>query len=460
MEFSSLVFLFLFLPAALLLHFLSPKKLRNPILLILNLLFYGYGEPRYILLMVGSIVGNFLFALFIDHAERKVFRRCTMITAVTVNLLSLGWFKYAGLFTETLQTVPIFSGLPVVSVVLPIGISFYTFQAMSYVIDVYRRDHVPSRNIVDFATYISLFPQLIAGPIVRYSDVASQLRERNITMEKFSWGVRMFCIGLAKKVLLANQFALLWEQVSVDPLSMGTIWSWCAIAAYSMQIYFDFSGYSDMARGLGAMFGFDFCVNFEYPYISRSITEFWRRWHMSLSTWFRDYVYIPLGGSKCGTVKMIRNLMIVWMLTGFWHGAGWNFLFWGFYYGVLLVLEKFVFRRLLKKLPALVGHLITLILVMIGWVFFACVDLDAAWQYLRTMFIPSSGTSYVQLVSWLPLTLIGLLACTPFVSGCWKKNADKIAFQFMEMLLCLLALILCAGSLASGAYNPFIYFRF
>ena len=350
MVFSSLPFLFFFLPAVLLGYFLIPARylrLRNGFLLLMNLVFYAYGEPIYVLLMLFSVVVNYASGLLLQRSTTPGKRRAMLVANVVVNLGLLGFFKYVGLLTSTLRLIPGLSWIPEVTVALPIGISFYTFQAMSYVVDVYRDDCPATRSFVDFAAYISLFPQLIAGPIVRYSDVAKQLVERKTTVDTFSWGVRMFSIGLAKKVLLANQFALLWEQAAKDPMAAGTVVAWCGILAYALQIYFYFGGYSDMARGLGAMLGFDFMVNFNYPYISRSITEFWRRWHISLSSWFRDYVYFPLGGSRCSKVKMARNLMIVWMLTGFWHGAGWNFLFWGFYYGMLLLLEKLVLQRYL-----------------------------------------------------------------------------------------------------------------
>ena len=463
MVFSSLPFLFFFLPAVLLGYFLIPARylrLRNGFLLLMNLVFYAYGEPIYVLLMLFSVVVNYASGLLLQRSTTPGKRRAMLVANVVVNLGLLGFFKYVGLLTSTLRLLPGLSWIPEVTVALPIGISFYTFQAMSYVVDVYRDDCPATRSFVNFAAYISLFPQLIAGPIVRYSDVAAQLVERKTTVDTFSWGVRMFSIGLAKKVLLANQFALLWEQAAKDPMAAGTVVAWCGILAYALQIYFDFGGYSDMARGLGAMLGFDFLVNFNYPYISRSITEFWRRWHISLSSWFRDYVYIPLGGSRCSKVKMARNLMIVWMLTGFWHGAGWNFLFWGFYYGVLLLLEKLVLQRYLKRLPAWVGWIYTTLLVLIGWVFFASADLPAAGRYLRVLFTPVAGDAGLWLLGWLPLGIAGAVAATPLGAKLWTKWKEMPASQVAAALLCLAALVLSTASLASGSYNPFLYFRF
>ncbi len=458
MVFSSLAFIYLFLPAVLLLHTVVPKKWRNPLLLAANLIFYAYGEPVYLFLMLASIAMNFYSALLLDRISKG--RKTVLVLNVILNLAALGWFKYAGLFSEVLRSVPSFSFLPLMKIALPVGISFFTFQAMSYVIDVYRRDCPASGNIVDFATYISLFPQLIAGPIVRYCDVVQQLRERTVSAEKFSWGVRYFSIGLAKKVLLANQFALLWNEVSANPPAVGTLAAWCGILAFALQIYFDFSGYTDMARGLGAMLGFDFCINFEYPYISVSITDFWHRWHISLSSWFRDYVYIPLGGSRKGAFRTVCNLLIVWMLTGFWHGADWNFLLWGLYYGLLLIVEKFVLKRVLQKVPKALQWTYTMLFVLIGWVLFASENLTAAMDYLGAMFRPAVASVQTQLLSWIPLFLIGFAAASPAGRNIWKKVERTGAAIWMEMILCLAALLLSTASLVSGSYNPFLYFRF
>ena len=460
MVFSSLVFIFLYFAAVLLLYFMAPKCVRNLLLLIVNLLFYAYGEPIYVLLMLGSITANYLLGIAVERIQNRNGKKAVLIFSVILNLAALGWFKYAGLMFDTLQLIPALSELPDISIALPIGISFYTFQAMSYVIDVYREDCKATLNYVDFAAYISLFPQLIAGPIVRFCDVAEQLHRRNISAEKFSWGVRMFCIGLAKKVLLANQFAVLWESVSADPTAAGTAACWMGMVAYTLQIYFDFGGYSDMARGLGAMLGFDFCINFDYPYISQSITEFWRRWHVSLSSWFRDYVYIPLGGSRKGNGRTACNLLIVWMLTGFWHGAGWNFLLWGLYYGVLLLIEKFVLGSVIQRIPAAIRWCYTLLLVMIGWVFFASPDLSSAVLYLKELFAGSRAANAAGLLGWVPLFSIGAIASTPLFSTLWGRWDGCNAAAITETALCFLVLIFAVASLVSGSYNPFLYFRF
>ena len=454
MVFSSLYFLYLFLPAVLLLLLLTPKPGRNYVLLLVNLIFYAYGEPVYVLLMLVSIAVNYTLALLLDRCQRR--RKLLLWLAVVLNLGALGVFKYAGLFTATLHRL--IPAIPVLSLALPIGISFYTFQALSYVVDVYRRDCAAERNFAGFASYISLFPQLIAGPIVRYADVKEQLTNPLKGADRMAWGVRMFVIGLAKKVLLANQLGLLWTAVSPAPAAAGTLGAWLALAAFTLQIYFDFSGYSDMARGLGAMLGFDFCVNFNYPYLSKSITEFWRRWHISLSSWFRDYVYFPLGGSRCGTARLCFNLLVTWLLTGFWHGAGWNFLFWGLYYGVILMLEKLVWGRGLEKLPAALRRLYTIFLVLIGWVFFASETFTAAWQYLRVLFTPCAGTIPGGLLSWLPLGLTACFAATPLGATLWGRLKDR--HGAVEAAAVLAAMVLCTACLVNASYNPFLYFRF
>lgn len=459
MVFSSLPFLFLFLPATLLGYFLLRGRARNYFLLLANLIFYAYGEPIYLLLMLASIAVNYGAAVLLERQIAPKGRRIVLIIAIVLNLAALGWFKYAGLASDTLRSVG-FSFIPKVSVALPIGISFYTFQAMSYVIDVYWGRCRATKNFVDFAAYISLFPQLIAGPIVRYRDVADQLTDRRTSLPRFSWGVRMFVIGLAKKVLLANQLVLLWETVAADPHAAGTLAAWFGMAAYTLHIYFDFGGYSNMARGLGAMMGFDFCINFDYPYCANSITDFWRRWHISLSTWFRDYVYIPLGGSRKGTGNTARNLLIVWMLTGLWHGAGWNFVFWGFYYGILLLLEKFALKDLIAKLPSPIRRIYTLVLVAVGWVFFASPNLASAGQYLLVLVNGTGGMAPMQLLAWLPIGLAGIFACTPTAAKFWNKHRDRAIMPVLEAVLCLIALVLCTAGLVSGSYNPFLYFRF
>ncbi len=462
MVFSSLPFLFLFLTVVLLLSHLLPFRLRNGFLLLANLVFYAYGEPVYILIMLGSILVNFFAGVLMGRQRSQGGRRAVLVVGIVLNLAALGVFKYAGLFVGTLRQIPALAGLPEVDISLPIGISFYTFQAVSYLIDVYWKDCKPSGNFINFACYISLFPQLIAGPIVRYRDVNEQLVSRKETPMLFSSGARLFVVGMAKKVLLANQFGLVWDAISADPVAAGAVGAWWGACAYTLQIYFDFAGYSDMARGLGRMLGFEFCINFNYPYISKSVTEFWRRWHISLSTWFRDYVYIPLGGNRCGKLRQCVNILVVWALTGFWHGAGWNFLFWGFYYGVLLLVEKLVLGRYLRKAPALIQHLYTMVIVIIGWVFFASPNLSIALSYLSVMFSLNPGTTGTMTLvgPWIGMAILGILASTPLAKGLWERFQDRKAMPLVEAVLCLAALLLCTASLVSDSYNPFLYFRF
>ncbi len=462
MVFSSLPFLFLFLTVVLLVSHILPFRFRNFFLLLANLVFYAYGEPVYVIIMIGSILVNFFAGLLMDKQTTQGRRRAVLVVGIVLNLAALGVFKYAGLFVDTLREIPAFTALPAVEIALPIGISFYTFQAVSYLIDVYWDDCAASHNFVNFACYISLFPQLIAGPIVRYRDVNDQLVSRKETTTLFNSGVRLFVVGMAKKVLLANQFGMLWNAMSADPVAAGAIGAWAGACAYTLQIYFDFAGYSDMARGLGRMLGFEFCINFNYPYISKSVTEFWRRWHISLSTWFRDYVYIPLGGNRCGELRQCVNILLVWALTGFWHGAGWNFLFWGFYYGVLLLIEKLVLGKYIRRLPAIFQHLYAMVIVIIGWVFFASPDLSTALAYLKVMFSFSPGTmgGLSLVMPWLGMAAIGVVSATPLAKNLWERFQHSKVMPLVESLLSLAALLLCTASLVSDSYNPFLYFRF
>ena len=462
MVFSSLPFLLLFLLVVLLVSHILPFKFRNFFLLLANLVFYAYGEPVYVLIMIGSILVNYFGGVLIEKQPTRTRKRVVLILGIVIDLAALGVFKYAGLFVGTLKQIPAFSGLPDVSIALPIGISFYTFQAVSYLIDVYWDDCEASHSLVNFACYISLFPQLIAGPIVRYKDVNDQLISRHETPTMFNSGVRLFMVGMAKKVLLANQFGMLWDTISADPVAAGMLGAWAGACAYTLQIYFDFAGYSDMARGLGRMLGFEFCINFDYPYISKSVTEFWRRWHISLSTWFRDYVYIPLGGNRCGKIRQCVNILIVWALTGFWHGAGWNFLFWGFYYGVLLLIEKLVLGKYIKRLPAFFQHLYAMVIVIIGWVFFASPNLSTALAYLKVMFAGGAGTmgGANAVLPWVGMFLLGVVGSTPLAKKVWDKLEGQKAMPLAEGVLCLAGLLLCIASLVSSSYNPFLYFRF
>ena len=459
MLFSSLVFLFLFLPLVIIINYWLPSNYRNAFLLVANLIFYAFGEPVYVLLMVASILVNYICAILLDRDKSNAYRKFVMIVCVVLNLGSLGFFKYTMLFMDTLRIIPAFKGLPVVNIILPIGISFYTFQAMSYVIDVYRRDCKSTKNFIDFAAYISLFPQLIAGPIVRYVDVERQMRNRRVCSSMFSNGIKLFTVGLCKKVLLANQFGMVWDTVSANLSYYGTGGAWIGAIAYALQIYFDFGGYSDMARGLGKMFGFDFCINFSYPYISATITEFWRRWHISLSTWFRDYVYIPLGGNRVSKARNALNLLIVWALTGLWHGAGWNFVAWGLYYGVILLAEKMLYGNLLKKLPAVFRHIYTLVIVVVGWIFFVSESFTAAFEYLKVMFVPSSG-NVMELIPWAFTFVVGIVGCTPLCTALLGTLSIKKKTGFAEAVLCVAGLLLCVATLVTETYNPFIYFQF
>ena len=461
MLFSSNVYLYFYFPIVLALYYFTPRKFRNVTLFLVSLVFYGWGEPVYVLLMAGTILINYLFGGWIHWEKAKGKKPKAILAAgVAANLLILGYFKYATFLMESLQAVlPFLRSVTVPQVTLPIGISFYVFQSMSYIIDVYRDDAPVQKNPITFGTYVTLFPQLIAGPIVRYADVARQLSERRENVTQFASGVRLFVIGLGKKVLLANQMGLLWDQLQV---TSGTLAAWVGIAAYSLQLYFDFSGYSDMAIGLGRMLGFEFLPNFNYPYISKSITEFWRRWHISLSTWFREYVYIPLGGNRKGLPRQIVNLLIVWGLTGFWHGASWNFLLWGLYYGLLLILEKTVVLKLLKKTPAFLCHIYTMIIVMLGWALFYFEDMGALGGFFgRAFSIAQTGGEGIRLIlAYLPLLLACAFAATPLSAICWKKVKDKAWAGYAAIGIAAVILLLCVASLASQSYNPFIYFRF
>ena len=465
MVFSSLPFLFFFLPATLLLYFLVPDRAKNAVLLGVSLLFYGYGEPVYILLMLGSILLNYtagrLLGAFDENEKR---RKTVLILCVICNLLLLGFFKYASLFVSTVKLLPVFSFLPDPQIALPIGISFYTFQSMSYVIDTYRRNCAPQKNLITFGTYVALFPQLIAGPIVRYVDVEWQLQHRTHSMQMFSNGVRLFLFGLCKKVLLANALGRIWEQCKATADANSILAAWLGILAFTMQIYFDFSGYSDMAVGLGKLFGFSFVRNFDYPYTASSITEFWRRWHISLGTWFREYVYIPLGGNRKGKARQCLNIFIVWGLTGIWHGASWNFLLWGLYFGVLLVMEKFFLLRLLKKAPRAVGHLYTLLCVILGWVLFDFTRLGDMGRYFTNLFTAQNGlwsaASLDLLVHHLPLLVLSAAFCLPLARTVFTRLKNKRVYAVLEPLCAAAAFTLCVASLVSSTYNPFLYFRF
>ena len=413
MVFSSLTFLQCFLPLCLLAYFVAPKAWRNGILFAFSLLFYAWGEPVYVLLMIFSTVLDYTCGQLAERYRGQRRAKAALLVSVCVNLGLLGVFKYSDFLISTVNSL-FGTAIPQPNLPLPIGISFFTFQTMSYTIDVYRGEAKAQKNIINFGAYVTLFPQLIAGPIVRYQTVADELEHRECTVELFSSGIKRFVYGIGKKVLLANNIGLLWEAASAQT-TPTVLTAWLGVIAYGFQIYFDFSGYSDMAIGLGHMLGFRFLENFNYPFLADSITDFWRRWHISMGTWFRDYVYIPLGGNKGGLVKRLRNIAIVWLLTGFWHGASWNFVLWGVYFGVLLVLEKLFLLKLLKKLPAALRHVYALLLITLSWTLFAFTDISAGFAWLGSMFsgVLFDSDSVYLLLTYGPMLLLCAFAATP-----------------------------------------------
>ena len=460
MIFSSNVFLFAYLPIVLLLYYICPKKWRNPVLLVTSLIFYGWGEPIYLFLMIATIALDYVCGLLIHKfREQGKARKAVLIVGVALNLFSLGFFKYAGFFAQQYNAIGFLPDISVPAVSLPIGISFYVFQSMSYIIDVYRQDAPVQKNPVSFGTYVTLFPQLIAGPIVRYADVAQQLNHRRENVSDFSSGVMLFMVGLGKKMLLANPMANLCDHIIG---AQGTAAAWAGILAYTLQIYFDFSGYSDMARGLGRMLGFEFLPNFDYPYISRSVTEFWRRWHISLSTWFKEYVYIPLGGNRKGMARQILNIAIVWALTGFWHGASWNFLLWGVYYAILLIIEKTFLLKLLQKIPRVFSHIYTIFAFIFGWALFYFTDMGQLGGFLGRLFTmeTTAQKDLHFIAAFLPLMAVAIFAATPASRIFWEKYRDKALVRWGAIAAAAVVMVLCVAALASQSYNPFIYFRF
>lgn len=464
MVFSSLVFLFAYLPITLLAYYLVPRQGRNIFLFIVNLIFYGWGEPKLVLLMVFNIFFNYIGGWLVDkyRADAKKKKLFLILTCV-LDIGILAVFKYTGMITETLNMLP-FLNIPELQISLPIGISFYTFQTMSYVIDVYRDDAPVSKNFINFGTYVALFPQLIAGPIVRYRDVAEQLVNRRETLEMFTRGVKLFMVGLAKKVIIANTMGTLTTNIFATTDENGVVGTWVGMIAYTFQIYFDFSGYSDMACGLGNMMGFEFLKNFNYPYIAKSITDFWRRWHISLSTWFKEYVYIPLGGNRKGVKRQILNLLIVWGLTGLWHGAAYNFVLWGLYYGLLLILEKFVLKKFLDRLPSFVQHIYTLFIVIIGWGLFYFSDVGQLGEFMVDLFNFGNGIcgdqAFNLIMSNLPILIIAAVASTPLAAMLYNRFEHTRFMWIPETLYCMGVLAVSTASLVNQSYNPFLYFRF
>ena len=466
MVFSSLEFIFVFLASVLAVYYLVPPKARNIVLLLFSLVFYGWGEPVYVFLMIATITVDYICGYIIgrDLDSKPKRAKVTLIVSIVINLALLGVFKYYDFFAGTLNSLLGRGVFPTLGLTLPIGISFYTFQALSYVIDVYRRDARVQKNIAAFGTYVTLFPQLIAGPIVRYADVDDQLRERTHSLTLFASGCRTFICGLAKKILLANAAGAMWNSLSAaaEPDALG---AWLAIVFYTFQIYFDFSGYSDMAIGLGKMFGFSFRENFYYPYVSESITEFWRRWHISLSTWFREYVYIPLGGNRKGVGRTYFNLFCVWLLTGLWHGASWNFVLWALYYFALLVIEKTFLLRLLERAPKFLRHIYSMAAVIFGWLLFVIEDVSSIGAYLSRMFgstgVFATQITVYELVRNLVFLAILILASTPAPKKLWYKLYSKgTPWRIVQSVVCAIAFVLCIAYLVDSSYNPFLYFRF
>ena len=469
MVFSSLLFLFRFLPIVLLLYFIVPKKLRNLLLFGASLIFYAWGEPVYVVLILFSTILDYCLGRAVGHfkeiGEQKK-AKLAVTGSVIVNLSLLGFFKYIDFLIGMVNTVTPLD-VDLMELALPIGISFYTFQTMSYTIDVYRGQAGVQKNFIAFGAYVSMFPQLIAGPIVRYHEVAEQMEHRETSADRFSEGVLRFVAGLGKKVLIANQIGAMWDEIasmSVDELTTAT--AWLGILAFTLQIYFDFSGYSDMAIGMGRMFGFTFPENFRHPYEAKSITEFWRRWHITLGTWFREYVYIPLGGNKKGVCRQMVNLAIVWFLTGLWHGASWNFVIWGLYYGVLLIIEKQILKRV--KLPAAIGHIYTLFFVMVGWAIFSYMDMADGAGYLMTMFgMAGAGlgnrTTMYMLLSNGVMLLAGIIGAGSFLGKLFGTKLlpdNTVRRQMAGSIFVLVVMVLSVAMLVNSSYNPFLYFRF
>lgn len=466
MLFSSISFLFYFLPCVILLYFLVPNKLKNAVLLLSSLFFYGWGEPKYLVFMLVSITQGYIFGLLIEKYRGQKQSKVFLAVSVIFSLLLLGYCKYVDFFIMNFNAVTGLS-LPLLKIVLPIGISFYTFQILSYVVDVGRGDVPAQRNYINLAAYIAMFPQLIAGPIVRYSDIAAQLEERTHSLDDIANGARKFILGLSKKVLIANMLGQLVENYKTAS-EASILFAWMYGIAYSLHIYFDFSGYSDMAIGLGRIFGFHFCENFNYPYISRSITEFWRRWHMSLGTWFRDYLYVPLGGNRVSKGRWFFNIFVVWMATGLWHGATWNFVIWGVNFAILLIIEKLWLLKPLKKAKVL-NRIYVLFFVMINFIIFDTATMNDAFTYIKALFgggnlSATSVETIYYLKSYGVILALGILGATPLpkmlVERFGKRKQGVAVLTIVEPLALLLLLAVCTSFLIDGSFNPFLYFRF
>lgn len=466
MLFSSIPFLYYFLPSVLILYFLVPKKLKNTVLLISSLVFYGWGEPKYVIMMVASIIIGFVSGLLIEATNEKSKKKLIITINIIINLGFLGFFKYSNFFIENFNSVTGLS-LNLLNVALPIGISFYTFQILSYAVDVYRGTVKAQKNLINLATYITMFPQLIAGPIVRYSDIVDSLTERKIGFEKISTGLRRFIIGLSKKVLLANALGELCVTFKASD-DKSLLFYWLYAISFCLQVYFDFSGYSDMAIGLGKILGFEFMENFNFPFISKSISEFWRRWHISLGSWFRDYVYIPLGGNSVKKSKWFFNILVVWFLTGFWHGAAWNFIVWGLYFIIFLVFEKTQLGKFVTKIHGL-NRIYTLFFIIISFVIFDAVNMSEAFVYIKAMVgwgnVPLVSTEFIYyLKEYAVILVLSVVGATPLVKRIATKLTEtkgvNVVVSVIEPIILVALLVLVTAYLVDGSFNPFLYFRF
>ena len=464
MLFSSIPFLFYFIPCVLILYFISPKQLKNTVLLISSLIFYAWDRPKFAILMISAILLGYIFGLLIEKFREKPLGKVFLILSVGSSLAMLGFFKYTDFFISTFNSV---SGLavPLTGIALPIGISFYTFQILSYTVDVYRGDVAAQKNPISLAAYVAMFPQLIAGPIVRYSDIEKQLVERTHSFDAAAQGIRRFVVGLGKKILIANALGELCDVFKASD-DKSVLFYWLYAIAFTLHIYFDFSGYSDMAIGMGKVFGFDFLENFDYPYISTSVTEFWRRWHMSLGSWFRDYVYIPLGGNRVSNFKRFRNIFVVWMLTGFWHGAAWNFIVWGLYFAVLLIIEKLWLKKYLDK-SKVFSHIYVMFLVIISFVIFNAADMGEAMRYIGGMFgfgsVPVSSAEWLYyLRSYAVVIILAIIGATPLPKKIFARLSEKNEklVNIAEPILLVGLMIVMTAYLVDGSFNPFLYFRF
>ncbi len=465
MLFSSIPFLYYFLPVVLILYFIVPKKLKNSVLLITSLVFYGWGEPKYIILMIASILIGYISGLLIEAFSQKT-AKIILGLSVAINLGFLGYFKYADFFIDNFNSVTGLS-VPLLKIALPIGISFYTFQILSYTVDVYRKDVPAQKNLINLAAYITMFPQLIAGPIVRYSHIAKELENRNINVENFAKGIRRFILGLGKKILIANTLGELCD-IFKQSDDKSVLFYWLYAVAFMLHVYFDFSGYSDMAIGLGRIFGFNFWENFNYPFISKSATEFWRRWHMSLGTWFRDYVYIPMGGNRVSKPKWFFNIFVVWFLTGFWHGAAWTFIVWGIYFAIFLILEKLIYLKYLEKTKIL-SRIYMVVVIGISFVIFNATNMKEAISYIGGMFgageVPFVSNEFFYYLKSFGVTLvIGLVGCTPIVKktveAIKKNSVGSKVVAVLEPVTLVALLVVMTAYLVDGSFNPFLYFRF